>query len=106
LPIRRPSSEDEVEALKDAGLLLYVRLDHHRKIQSLKAIVAYFRKRHQTDLLHQPINIRLGERHLGESFTSEWLRIRQWLSEAASKNVDVLNLVFDLEAYNFVDTNI
>ncbi|MCQ3980578.1 MAG: hypothetical protein DPW09_44785, partial [Anaerolineae bacterium] len=101
-------SEDEVEALKGTLVYYYMyNLDlNHRKIQSLQATSRLLKENGIKPIFYiTPINYQLGEKYLGPTF-------RERLAENTAvvervlrrKGVDVLNLVFDLEAYNFMDT--
>jgi predicted esterase len=101
-------SEDETEALKSTLIYYYMyNLNpHHRKLQSMKAISRLLKENDIKPIFYiTPINYQFGEQYLGETF-------RQRLAENTAiieqilrrKEIDVLNLVFDLEAYNFVDT--
>lgn len=101
-------SEGEVEALKGTLIYYYMYgLDyHHRKIQSLIATSRLLTENGIKPIFYiTPINYQLGERYLGQTFrqrvTANTDVVEQVLRR---KGVDVLNLVFDLEAYNFVDT--
>lgn len=101
-------SEDEVEALK--GTLIYYYMygldPHHRKIRSMVATSRLLKENGIDPIFYiTPINYQLGESHLGQTFREQVAEnttvIEQILGQ---EDVNVLNLVFDLEAYNFVDT--
>lgn len=101
-------SEDEVEALKATLVYYYMyRLDqHHRKIQSLKATSRLLLENGIKPIFYiTPINYELGETHLGQAFQQQLAENTAVVERVLRrKDVDVLNLVFDLEAYNFIDT--
>ncbi|MCK6624027.1 MAG: alpha/beta fold hydrolase [Anaerolineae bacterium] len=101
-------SEDEVEALKKTLIYYYMPgLDyHHRKLQSLKATSRLLTDNGIKPIFYiTPINYELGERHLGQRFHRQLAENTGVVERVLRrKGVDVLNLVFDLEAYNFVDT--
>lgn len=101
-------SENEVEALK--GTLVYYYMfsldSRHRKLESLRVIGRLLQTNGITPIFYiTPINYQLGEQYLGQTFrerlTENTAVVAQILDE---EGVDVLNLVFELEAYNFVDT--
>lgn len=104
----RLPSEDEVEALE--GTLIYYYMSgldrHHRKIQSLKAMSRLLAENGIKQIFYiTPINYELGERYLGPEFHDQVAENTEVIEKVLSrKNVDVLNLVFDLAAFNFVDT--
>ncbi len=101
-------STDEIEALK--GTLVYYYMygldHHHRKMQSLKAISRLLTQNDIKPIFYiTPINYELGEVHIGEPFHERVAKNTAVVERVLRrKGVDVLNLVFDLEAYNFVDT--
>jgi acetyl esterase/lipase len=101
-------SQDDLEALKGTLIYYYMyNLDRrHRKIESLKAASRLLTDNGIKPIFYiTPINYELGESHIGELFhervTENTAVVERVLRR---KDVDVLNLIFDLEAYNFVDT--
>lgn len=101
-------SEDETEALKATLVYYYMyELDpNHRKMQSLLAVNRLLTENGIKPVFYiTPINYELGERHLGETFRQRVVENTAVIEQVLRENgVDVLNLVFDLAAYNFVDT--
>jgi hypothetical protein len=101
-------SEEEEEALKGTLVYYYMyKLDaQHRKIQSLKAVSQILIENGVRPVFYiSPINYELGELHLGEEFHQRLAENTAIIEQAlGQKNVDVLNLVFDLAAFNFIDT--
>lgn len=101
-------SDDEIEVIK--GTLVYYYMngldDHHRKIQSLKATSRLLTENGIKPIFYiTPINYELGEQHMGDPFREQVTENTAIIERILSrKGVDVLNLAFDLEAYNFVDT--
>lgn len=104
----RIPSEDETEALE--GTLIYYYMysldNHHRKIQSMKAISRLLQENGIQPIFYiTPLNYQLGERHLGQVFHERVAENSTVVEQVLRrKDLDILNLVFDLEAYNFVDT--
>ncbi|HEX9922367.1 MAG TPA: lipase family protein [Anaerolineae bacterium] len=101
-------SEEETEALQGTLVYYYMYgLDrHHRKIESLKATSRVLTENGIKPIFYiTPVNYELGEKHLGPLFhrrlADNTAVVEQVLRR---KEVDVLNLAFDLEAYHFVDT--
>ncbi|MCL4294276.1 MAG: hypothetical protein KJ077_01040 [Anaerolineae bacterium] len=101
-------SEDEVEALK--GTLVYYYMSNldpnHRKLQSLQATSRLLKENGIKPIFYiTPINYQLGEKYLGQTFRERLAENTAVIERVLrQKDGDILNLVFDLEAYNFVDT--
>lgn len=99
---------DEAERLETSLIYYYMATlsPTHRKIQSMQATVQLLKASGIEPIFYiTPINYQLGERVLGQVFTyriaENAAQVEQVLRQ---ENVDLLNLVFDLEAYYFVDT--
>ena len=101
-------SQDNLEALQGTLVYYYMySLDrHHRKIQSLQTTSRLLIDNGIRPIFYiTPINYELGESHIGELFHERVAENTAVIERVLRrKDVDVLNLIFDLEAYNFVDT--
>lgn len=101
-------SEDEVEALKGTLVYYYMfNLDpNHRKIQSLQATSRLLTENGIKPIFYiTPINYQLGEKYFGPTFRERLAENTAVVEQVLrQEDIGVLNLVFDLEAYNFVDT--
>ena len=101
-------SQAEVEVMQGTLVYYYMYgLDHyHRKVQSLKAISQMLTENNIKPIFYiTPINYELGKFHIGEPFQEQVAENTTVVEQVLRrKGVDVLNLVFDLEAYNFIDT--
>lgn len=101
-------SEEEVEAL--SGLLTYYYMynlsPEHRKLHSMLATGRLLKNNGIEPIFYiTPINYELGERYLGEEFRQQVADNVALVEETLrQENIEPLNLVFDLEAYNFIDT--
>ncbi len=82
---------------------------YHRKLDAMVAL-AELAAENGVDVLFyiSPVNVEQGERFLGEAFSERFadnIRVVQARLEAASlDNVTLLNLAFDLPAYDLTDT--
>ena len=80
----------------------------HRKLDAMVA-VAELAAKHGVDVIFYitPVNVEQGERFLGSEFSQRFadnIRVVQSTLDAASlDNVTLLNLAFDLPAYDFTD---
>lgn len=101
-------AEDEVEALK--GTLVYYYMSNldppHRKLESLRVISRLLHANGINPIFYiTPINYQLGDQYLGQTFRERLTENTAVVAQTlAGEGVEVLNLVFELEAYNFVDT--
>lgn len=101
-------SEEETEAL--SGLLTYYYMynlsPEHRKLQSMVATGRLLKHNGIDPIFYvTPINYELGERYGGDLFRQRVTDNVTLVEEALrQENIEPLNLLLDLEAYNFVDT--
>ncbi|MCB0208414.1 MAG: hypothetical protein KDJ52_03770 [Anaerolineae bacterium] len=101
-------ADNEDETLETSLLYYYMGTvgATHRQLQSLQATARRLKAGGIEPVFYiTPVNYQLGERVLGQAFTRRLAenvaRIEQQLN---ADGVDVLNLVFDLDAYYFIDT--
>ncbi len=103
----KPDDQETAQAMLTYHYMFNLKPDH-RKLDSMVA-VAELPAEHDVDVIFYitPVNVEQGERFLGPAFRERFadnLRVVQsTLATVSSDNVTVLNLAFDLPAYNFTD---
>ncbi len=103
-------SEDDAEALQKTLIYYYMHglKENHRKLQAMLE-TAELLTENDIDVIFYitPINYERGEKYLSSTFSERFVEntdlVKSLLTEDRLPNLSVLNFVFGLEAYAFVD---